>query len=414
MSIPLHPGLINIDDYDYPLPDDRIAQFPLEIRDRSKLLVSRNGAVSEDIFLNLSRHLPEGSLMVFNETRVIHARLLFRKATGTPIEIFCLEPLWPFRDHQQAFQQRSTAEWQCLVGNSKRWKNGKIELRSAHHGEKALIEAERMARMGGGISRIRFCWKPEHLTFAEVLETAGKIPLPPYIHRKPVENDEFTYQTIYARQDGSVAAPTAGLHFSEEVLSSLKTKNIDTLTFTLHVGAGTFRPVSSERLSGHEMHAEQVYLPVGSIEKLRQSMDKPLIAVGTTTTRLLESLYWHGVKVIKGLSEAHSMDVHQWDPYQEPGNAEVSREEALDAVIRGARASGAGIVQGRTRLLIAPGYAFKFPDILITNFHQPKSTLLLLLAAFTGDEWKKAYEFALSHEFRFLSYGDSCLFYKSV
>lgn len=413
MALPTHPGLISIDDYDYPLPDSLIAQFPLEIRHRSKLLISRNGKVSEDTFLNLHEHLPEGSLMIFNETRVIHARLLFQKEMGTHIEIFCLEPIWPSRDHQQAFQQRSATEWQCLVGNSKRWKSGKVELFSEHNGEKVRIEAERIARINGGASRVRFNWSPEHLTFAEVLEVAGKIPLPPYIHRNPVDNDEFTYQTIYARHDGSVAAPTAGLHFSEDVFTSLKNKQIDLLKFTLHVGAGTFRPVTSESLAGHEMHAEQVYFPAESLEKLRNSLDRPVIAVGTTTTRLLESLYWHGVKVMQGLSEAEVMDVQQWDPYDKLRDATVSREEALDAVISGCNQTGAGVIHGKTSLIIAPGYRFRYPDILITNFHQPRSTLLLLIAAFIGVDWRKAYQYALDHEFRFLSYGDSCLFFKS-
>ncbi len=414
MAPPIHPGLISIDDFDYPLPDNRIAQFPLEIRHLSKLLVSRNGNVSEDTFLNLHDHLPEGSLMIFNETRVIHARLLFQKETGTHIEIFCLEPLWPSRDHQQAFQQRSAAEWQCLVGNSKRWKSGRIELFSEHNGEKVRLEAERIARISGGVSRIRFNWEPGHLSFAEVLEAAGKIPLPPYIHRNPVENDEFTYQTIYARQDGSVAAPTAGLHFSEDVFASLKKKQTELLKFTLHVGAGTFRPVTSENLAGHAMHAEQVYFPIESLEKLRNSLDRPVIAVGTTTTRLLESLYWHGVKVILGRSESAVMDLQQWDPYDELRDSSISREEALDAVISGCRQSGAGVVGGKTSLIIAPGYRFRYPDILVTNFHQPRSTLLLLIAAFLGDDWKKAYQYALDHEFRFLSYGDSCLFYRCL
>jgi S-adenosylmethionine:tRNA ribosyltransferase-isomerase len=407
-----HPGLLSIDDFDYILPESRIAQFPLEIRDRSKLLLSRDGTVNEDLFINLHKHLPEGSLVIFNETRVVHARLIFQKESGTRIELFCLEPLWPFRDHQQAFLQQSLTEWQCLVGNSKRWKSGRIGLFSEHNGKQVRIEAERIERMDGGTSRIRFSWAPEHLTFSEVLEAAGKIPLPPYIHRNPVEKDETTYQTIYARQEGSVAAPTAGLHFSDDVISSLIKKKIDLLKFTLHVGAGTFRPVTATNLAGHAMHAEQVYLHRESIEKLRSSMDRPVVAVGTTTARLLESLYWHGVKVIMGLSEVVEMDVNQWDPYGPLQDSGITREEALDAIISRCKSTGSELVQGKTSLLIAPGYTFRFPDILITNFHQPKSTLLLLIAAFTGDSWRKAYQYALDHEFRFLSYGDSCLFFK--
>ena len=413
MEIHPHPDKIKIDSFDYALPGDRIAQYPLETRDRSKLLIGKNGSVSEDIFSNISNHLPDNSLMVFNETRVIHARLLFQKESGSRVEIFCIEPLWPFRDHQQAFQQKAEAEWQCLVGNSKRWKSGKIELRSRHNGKLLSIKAERILRMTGGTSRIRFSWTPEDLTFSEVLEAAGKIPLPPYINRDPVEKDEITYQTIYASQDGSVAAPTAGLHFSDEVMGSLKNNNIDLLKLTLHVGAGTFRPVTAQHLAGHEMHSEQVYLPLESLEKLRSSLNQPVIGVGTTTTRLLESLYWHGIKVIKGLSESPIMDVRQWDPYDQLRNSELSREESLDAVITGCIKSGSHVLHGKTSLLIAPGYKFRYPDILITNFHQPKSTLLLLIAAFIGEDWRKAYRYALDHEFRFLSYGDSCLFFRS-
>jgi S-adenosylmethionine:tRNA ribosyltransferase-isomerase len=407
-----HPKYISIDNYDYPLPDDRIAQFPLEIRDRSKLLICDKGRVNEDIFFNLSRYLPDNSLIVFNETKVIHARLLFHKDSGSPIEIFCLEPLAPFHDHQLTLQAKGQAVWLCLVGNSKRWKAGKIELQTVHGGHQIILMAERLLKLEGGSSRIRLTWTPSNLTFAEVLELAGKIPLPPYINRKPVKQDEETYQTIYARQDGSVAAPTAGLHFSNEVLISLEEKNIDILKFILHVGAGTFRPVVSDNLAGHEMHSEEVNLPVESLEKLRKSIDRPIVAVGTTTARLLESLYWHGVKVINGLSGEYEMNIGQWDPYDLPGNEEISREDALDAVISECKRKGSKVLKGRTSLLIAPGYKFRYPDILITNFHQPKSTLLLLIAAFIGDEWRKAYQYALDHDFRFLSYGDSCLFFR--
>ena len=412
MEKPTHPESIRIEDYDYPLPEEKIAQFPLQSRDRSKLLVCRDGIISEDIFSNLAKQIPQNSLIIFNETRVVHARLLFQKASGSQVEIFCLEPLWPFTDHQQAFQQKKEAEWKCLVGNSKRWKSGKIEMESHHKGLSVKLLAERVERFEGGASRVRFCWEPENFTFGQVLEVLGKIPLPPYIHRQAVSQDEQTYQTIYARQDGSVAAPTAGLHFTEEVMASLAVINTEILKFTLHVGAGTFRPVVAENLSGHEMHAEEVYLPVESLEQLKSAIHKPVIAVGTTTTRLLESLYWHGVKVIYGQSSAPLMNVSQWDPYGELKKNHVSREEALQAVISGCKETGTEALQGRTSLLIAPGYQFRFPDLLITNFHQPKSTLLLLIAAFIGEDWKKAYQFAMENGFRFLSYGDSCLFYK--
>jgi S-adenosylmethionine:tRNA ribosyltransferase-isomerase len=409
----LHPRQISIESYDYPLPESRIAQFPLEARDSSKLLVCKQSNVSEDVFSNLTSHLPQGSLVIFNETRVIHARLQFRKETGSAIEIFCLEPLAPFRDHNLALQQKGHAEWLCLVGGSKRWKGGLLNLYAGQTDKKLKIVAERMEKLDGGTSTIRFRWEPAELTFAEVLEFAGNIPLPPYITRKPVERDEVTYQTVYARHEGSVAAPTAGLHFSDEVLTSLETKNINLLKFVLHVGAGTFKPVSSVELADHEMHAEEVNLSLESLEKLRESLDKPIIAVGTTTVRLLESLYWHGVKVIKNISDPARLEVQQWDPYDELASTGISREAALDAMIRGCRQAGITSLKGKTSLLIAPGYRFRFPDILITNFHQPRSTLLLLIAAFIGEEWRKAYQYALDNEFRFLSYGDSCLFFRS-
>jgi S-adenosylmethionine:tRNA ribosyltransferase-isomerase len=407
-----HPGQLKIGNFNYTLPEDRIAQFPLEIRDRSKLLIYRNRLVSEDVFSNLACHLPDHSLVIFNETRVIHARLIFQKESGSQVEIFCLEPLAPFRDHQQAFQKKEQADWHCLVGNSKRWKSGRLEM-DIIDGELSLrITAERVNRLQDGISHIRFSWSPSDLTFAEVLDRAGKIPLPPYISRDPVKKDNETYQTIYARQDGSVAAPTAGLHFSPEVMSSLNEKDIDLLKLTLHVGAGTFRPVMSDHLSGHEMHAESIYLELESLEHLRSSLGKTIVAVGTTTTRLLESIYWQGVKIIRGLDDKPVLNVCQWDPYNLPEFPEISREDALDAIIDLCKKNKMGTLQGTTSLLIAPGYKFRFPDILITNFHQPKSTLLLLIAAFIGEDWKKAYQYALDHEFRFLSYGDSCIFFK--
>ena len=413
MEDKLHPKLLSIGNYDYPLPVERIAQFPLETRDHSKLLIYKQGAVSEDVFFKLADHLPSDSLVVFNETKVIHARLLFHKDSGSPVEIFCLEPLAPFRDHQQAFQQKEQAEWLCLVGNSRRWKSGILELKVNNYNQFISIYIERVKMLEGGTSRIRFNWTPPDLTFAEVLGHAGKIPLPPYIDRKPVSRDDETYQTIYARQDGSVAAPTAGLHFSMDVLDKLKEKNIGFIKFILHVGAGTFRPVVSENLAGHQMHAEQVYLPLESLEVLKASLNKTIIAVGTTTTRLLESLYWQGVKVINGLSDGAEMNVGQWDPYDLPAEFWVSREESLNAVIEACKQSHSEVLKGKTSLMIAPGYQFRYPDILITNFHQPRSTLLLLIAAFIGDDWRKAYQYALEHDFRFLSYGDGCLLFRN-
>ena len=410
----MHPGFLQIDDFDYPLPEGRIAQFPLENRDNSKLLIYDQGKIEQDIFFNISQHLPGESLMVFNETRVVHARLVFRKPTGSRVELFCLEPLAPFRDHQRAFVQTTQSEWLCLVGNSKRWKSGALEMTIESGKRPVRLLAERIATQSDGTARIRLSWDPPDLTFSQILELAGNIPLPPYIRRVPVRNDELTYQTIYARQEGSVAAPTAGLHFTPSVFGSLKERKIDTLNLILHVGAGTFKPVSSGSLEQHQMHSEQVILPLESLEKLRNSSQKHLIAVGTTTTRLLESLYWHGVKVIKGLSNPLVMDVRQWDPYDLPVSDGISREASLDAILEGCKKNSRDTVTGKTSLMIAPGYRFRYPDILVTNFHQPKSTLLLLIAAFIGDDWKKTYDYALASGFRFLSYGDSCLFFRKT
>ncbi len=409
----VHPGKISIQHYDYPLPEHRIAQFPVEPRDASKLLIYRDGQAGSDIFSNLHAHLPPGALMIFNETRVIHARLLFRKDTGSRIEIFCLEPAGPQADYQLAFQQTGSAEWICLVGNSKRWKGGLLTLAHGDGDGAWTLQAERLQAYPDGTSRVLFRWLPDTMTFAELLERAGKIPLPPYITRQADEHDDLTYQTIYAREDGSVAAPTAGLHFTREVFNNLSEDGTRFLNFTLHVGAGTFRPVASPDLSNHEMHTEPVRYPVEKLRQLRESLDRPIVLVGTTTTRLMESLYWHGVKLIKGLAGGDRVDIRQWDPYDLPDADKISREEALEAVIRHCDRKHISVLEGETRLMIAPGYRFRYPDILITNFHQPKSTLLLLIAAFIGDGWRDAYDYALEHDFRFLSYGDSCLFFKA-
>jgi S-adenosylmethionine:tRNA ribosyltransferase-isomerase len=409
----MHPKQICIDDYDYPLPENRIAQFPLEQRDRSKLLIINGNRINEDLFCNLPDHLPDNSLLIFNETRVIHARLIFRKPGGSQIEIFCLEPVAPAREHQLAFQQQEWAEWKCLVGNSKRWKTGDLILNFNHDGQHISLRVSRVSMTGDGTSTVLFRWDPPEMTFAEMLDHAGKIPLPPYIHRQPVSQDEVTYQTIYARQHGSVAAPTAGLHFSPEVMTEIKKKNIDLLECVLHVGAGTFRPVTSATLAGHEMHAEKVFISLDNLKKLRDSSGKTIILVGTTTTRIMESIFWYGVKLIKGLTAGTEMDIRQWDPYEMKETEYITREESLDRVILECEQYQARGVSGYTGLMIAPGYTFRYPDILITNFHQPRSTLLLLIAAFIGENWRKAYHYALENSFRFLSYGDSCLFFKS-
>jgi S-adenosylmethionine:tRNA ribosyltransferase-isomerase len=404
------PHHISIALYDYNLPEDRIAQFPLDQRDQSKILVYRNGGILEDRFFNLAAHLPQDGTLVFNETKVVHARLKFLKSGGSQVEVFCLEPAGPTKDLQVALQEQGTADWLCLVGNSRRWKKGELILERQINADKLSLSATRVEKTGDA-SVIRFSWSPSNLTFSQILEAAGEVPLPPYIVRQATGIDEDHYQTVYARHEGSVAAPTAGLHFTGPLLESLKSKGLEVINFTLHVGAGTFKPVIVENIGNHDMHPEQVFLELSKLKQLYQDLDKPLILVGTTSARLMESLYWHGVKLIIGKVPGPYVDIRQWDPYEIGDDPGITRKESLEKVIEVLEKSGALGLAGETRLMIAPGYNFRYPDILITNFHQPRSTLLLLIAAFIGDDWKKAYHFAINNGFRFLSYGDSCVLY---
>jgi len=402
---------IRIEDYNYPLDAAFIAQFPLEIRDRSKLLIYNENCISQDIFSNIASHLPADSLLVSNETRVVHARLLFRKPSGSQIEIFCLEPVEPTNEIQLAFQQTTSCTWKCLVGNAKRWKSGDLHLESEIDNMPVLLTA-RLAERTEASFYIQFDWTPAHLTFARILEHFGKIPLPPYISRDASENDNTRYQTVFARYDGSVAAPTAGLHFTPGVLSSLAQKNIATGTVTLHVGAGTFKPVSTDTIGNHQMHHEQVIVPVKLLRQILAYRGKQITLVGTTTVRTLESVYWQGVKWLKQNPDSPVMHVEQWDPYSDLSENPVNTEDALKCVIETIERFGHTELHGETSLMIAPGYKYHIPDAIITNFHQPKSTLLLLVAAFIGPQWKDLYNYALANNFRFLSYGDSCLFFK--
>ncbi len=406
------PRHIAISDYDYPLPPERIAQFPLKQRDSSRLLVCKEGIITGDVFSGLPDHLPAGSLVIFNETRVIHARLVFYKPSGSRIEIFCLEPFSPVNDVQLAFQQKGSCTWKCLVGNAKRWKGEILSLKATIDGSEVELKAEKGERLQDSFL-VSFSWSPAEVTFAGVLEAFGKIPLPPYIDREVIDSDNLTYQTVYARNDGSVAAPTAGLHFTPEVLAALAAKQIECSTITLHVGAGTFKPVSSDTISGHAMHAEQVIIPVEIIEKLLNNPGRHITLVGTTTARTMESLYWQGVKWLKHEAGSPAMLVEQWDPYKDEYQG-VTLNESLSCVISTLQRFRVKELKGYTSLLIAPGYEYHIPDAIVTNFHMPKSTLLLLVSAFIGDDWKKAYDYALEHNFRFLSYGDSCLFFKKL
>jgi len=393
---------ILIDDFDYNLPDGRIAKFPLKERDKSKLLVWKNGKISENSFRNISDFIPENALLVFNNTKVIQARLIFRKKTGAPIEIFCLEPQAP-SDYAQAFAQTQSCTWSCLVGNSKRWKEGKLEYTTPE----VNCTAERINRRGE-TQLIRFEWDNPNWTFADVLEKCGELPIPPYLNRKTEASDKETYQTIYSKIKGSVAAPTAGLHFTDAVFQSLQEKKIDREELTLHVGAGTFKPVKSKTLEGHEMHSEWFSVKKSTIEHLIKK-EGQVFAVGTTSVRTLESLYYLGLILEENpCANPEELIISQWMPYQE--NNVLPASAALRNLLNYMEQNHLETLTTHTQILIAPaGYSFKIVNGMITNFHQPKSTLLLLISAFAGGKWREIYDYALANDFRFLSYGDSSL-----
>ncbi len=387
---------IHIKDFSYELPDDRIAKYPLAERDTSKLLVYNKGNISHDIFRNLTAYLPQGALMVYNNTRVIQARLFFQKESGARIEVFLLEPHAP-RDYEQIFQARGMCEWKCLVGNSKKWKTGALRLCTASENDDIDLQVERVDD-----SVCRFSWKGD-MSFAELLERVGELPIPPYLNRHSEPNDKITYQTVYARIKGSVAAPTAGLHFTDRVLRDIDALGIEREEVTLHVGAGTFKPVKSETISGHEMHSEFISVKRSSIERLIAHGGRA-VAVGTTSVRTLESLYYLGVRAY---NHQPLTEVEQWEPYET--SPSLTAVEALEALLAWMDENGLDVLHTSTRIIIVPGYSYHIVERLITNFHQPQSTLLLLVSALIGNDWHKVYDYALSHEFRFLSYGDSSI-----
>ena len=484
------PRSIRIADYDYGLPEERIAQFPLEQRDASKLLLYRGGKISHTHFREISEQLPDGALLVFNDTKVIHARLHFNLPNGAPLEILCLEPLAP-AEYQQNFSSNGPVRWRCLVGGNRKWKRGTIEKVIEHAGGQEIrLRATRQGRSADAFD-ILFEWNEPGLAFGELLAQAGILPLPPYLNRENVPSDEDRYQTVYAREQGSVAAPTAGLHFTEEVFQSLEKKGVEKLFVTLHVGAGTFRPVKTDTIGSHPMHEESTFIRREVIAALKEAIEagRPIIPVGTTSTRLLESLYWHGVEVGRrwefgirnsefgsdrreprtdeggrggksevgnrkseggsrkseggsregeggrrnsefGIrnSEAGSREggggrgervfpgsefqlrTSQWQPYET--DTQLPPAQALQAILDSMDepdSPNGEALEGQTRLIIAPGYRFRLISGMITNFHQPRSTLLLLIAALIGDDWRRAYQYALDNDFRFLSYGDSSL-----
>ena len=396
---------IKISEFNYPLPDERIAKFPLSNRDESKLLVYRQGEVSEDRFTSLPDYLEPGEMMVFNNTKVIQARLHFRKETGALIEVFCLEPIAP-NDYVLSFQQTKKCSWLCMVGNLKKWKEGTLKREMEVKGKTITLSATR-GECRGTSHWIDFEWDDDSLTFADVLEAVGELPIPPYLNRETQESDKQTYQTVYSKIKGSVAAPTAGLHFTERVLKALDEKGIDREELTLHVGAGTFKPVKSEEIEGHEMHTEYISVNKGIIEKLIAHGGKT-IAVGTTSVRTLESLYYIGIRIhLNPEANQEELHVKQWMPY-EPHPA-LTPVESLQNIFDYLTRNNMEALHTSTQIIIAPGYEYKIVKKIVTNFHQPQSTLLLLVSAFVKGDWKKIYDYALSHDFRFLSYGDSSL-----
>ena len=396
---------IRIKDFDYPLPDDRIAKFPLPERDHSKLLVYRQGCVSEDHFYHLPAYLPAGALVVCNNTKVIQARLHFRKETGALIEVFLLEPFAP-ADYEQMFQRRGHCEWLCLVGNLKKWKEGTLRLAVTMGGIQVVLTVTRLETHATS-HRVAFDWDNPQVSWAELLEAVGELPIPPYLNRATEESDKETYQTVYSKIKGSVAAPTAGLHFTDRVLADLDAHGLEREELTLHVGAGTFKPVKSEEIEGHTMHTEFISVGRRTLERLI-AHDGEAIAVGTTSVRTLESLYYMGAKLIArpDLSE-ELLHVTQWEPYET--HPEVTTVEALRALLDYLDRHDLPALHSSTQIIIVPGYQFHVVKMLVTNFHQPQSTLLLLVSAFVKGDWRKIYDYALAHDFRFLSYGDSSL-----
>ena len=405
---------ILIEEYNYPLPDERIAKYPLAARDQSKLLVYRNGEVSEDRFEQVGDYLPEGALLIYNNTRVIQARLEFHKlyedgTQGARIEIFCLEPLEP-HDYQLSLGATDGCTWKCMIGNAKKWKSGALALPVIlPTGERITLYAER-GEQAGNTFAVKFYWDSV-ISFAEILENVGELPIPPYLNRKTEESDKTTYQTVYSRIKGSVAAPTAGLHFTDHVLNGLHERGVKTAEVTLHVGAGTFQPVKVADANQHTMHTEIIAVPRETITALIDNIGK-IVAVGTTSMRTLESLYFIGSRffnVVQGDSELFK--VAQFEPYEREYT--LSTQEALQAIVDYLDKTGQSVLHAETQIMIKPGYHFRVVDQLITNFHQPKSTLLLLVSAFVGGDWHTIYDYALSHDFRFLSYGDSSILYKN-
>ncbi|MDD4002224.1 MAG: S-adenosylmethionine:tRNA ribosyltransferase-isomerase [Bacteroidales bacterium] len=396
---------IAIADFDYSLTEDRIAKFPLAQRDKAKLLVLRDEAISEIPFFELPQLLDKDSLLIYNDTKVVHARLFFKKDSGSIIEVFCLEPTDP-NEIQIAFAQKGLGRWKCFIGNNKKWKQGQLTKSIEYEGKTITLNAEREQQVDNAWV-VKFTWTKEY-SFAEVLSLMGVIPLPPYLNREARKEDNDDYQTIYALEEGSVAAPNAGLHFTENTFLDLDNKQVKSSFVTLHVGAGTFKPVNTDSIADHVMHTEKITITKQVIKDLIDYIDKKIICVGTTSVRTIESLYWHGVKLIEIKDTDIDIDVKQWEPYQK--EVDVKPKEALQAILDKMEEENIDLLCGQTQIIIAPSYKYRIVQAMITNFHQPKSTLLLLVSAMIGEKWKECYKFALENEFRFLSFGDACYF----
>lgn len=412
---------IHISDYNYDLPDSRIAKFPVSPRDTSKLLVYRHGEISDDIFYNLPKYLPQKSLMVFNNTKVIQARMHFRKETGALIEVFLMEPAAP-TDYELMFQTRGECSWLCMVGNLKKWKEGSLvrtfDVAGSTINFKATMRRDIIDTKSGGTNYwVDFAWDNPQVSFAEILDAVGELPIPPYLNRETQDSDKTTYQTVYSKIKGSVAAPTAGLHFTDKVLAAIDAAGVRREELTLHVGAGTFKPVKSEDIDGHTMHTEYVCVRRDTLQTLLD-YDCCAIAVGTTSVRTLESLYYMGVK-LEANPDAAEEDLHvcQWEPYEKADGTPVdgnlidgiTPQKAISNIIAWLDKNNLKTLHSSTQIIIAPGYEYKIVKVLVTNFHQPQSTLLLLVSAFLKGDWRNVYDYALSHDFRFLSYGDSSI-----
>ncbi len=403
----MHPKYLKIENFTYDLPNDKIAYNPVNPRDTSKLLVYKQGNISENTYRNLADELPENSVLIFNDTKVVKSRIFFKNDTGATIEVFCLEPYGENTDYELHFQQTGSAIWTCLIGKVAKWRQPKLSKVIIVNGKEVILSVEMIEKLADSYV-VKFTWEPEEISFGEVMNAAGVTPLPPYIKRIADKTDEETYQTVYSEHEGSVAAPTAGLHFTDRVLEDLKNKGISSLFTTLHVGAGTFKPVKAEVMEDHIMHSECLNITIEFLEQLLLKINQPIITVGTTSTRTLESIYWMGNKIVNQPNIGFDdLKISQWVPYET--EKICSTEEAVSALLGWIKEKQQTHLSIETEIIIAPSYTYRICKGLITNFHQPQSTLLLLVSALIGENWHKVYDYALTHDFRFLSYGDGSL-----